>query len=255
MAEKIYAQERGAGIPVVLISGLGGLAEFWQPVVDQLKDDYRVITFDHPGVGRSEIEGSPNILGIRDALRGLLDEKGIESAHIVGHSTGSLVAQSMALDHPERVKSILLSCGWAMPDKRFKDFFAYRQYLLIKLGGAAYNALTRLVAYPSKWYGENFAIDDPLDFEKVSSVDVEMTYARMEMLLNFSRRDELSTLNLPVWVVGAQDDYIIPFHHSQELASLIPGSSLVELSGGHFPPVTRTKYYTALLRQFWESIA
>ena len=73
MAEKIYAQERGSGIPVVLISGLGGLAEFWQPVVDQLKDDYRVITFDHPGVGRSEIEGSPNILGIRNALRRLLD--------------------------------------------------------------------------------------------------------------------------------------------------------------------------------------
>jgi len=255
MARKLYAQEEGSGIPVVLISGLGGLGSFWTPVVDQLKRDYRVITFDHPGVGRSDIEGEPSIPGIKDALLGLLDEKGIETAPILGHSTGSLVAQSMALDHPERVKSIVLSCGWAMPDKRFKDFFAYRQYLLVKLGGTAYNALTRLVAYPSAWYGEHFAVEQPLDFEEGSALDVEMTYARMEMLLNFNRRDELSSLNLPTWVIGAKDDYIIPFHHSQELASLIPGASLVELSGGHFPPVTRTHYYTVLLRKFWESIA
>jgi len=254
MARKLYAQEEGSGIPVVLISGLGGLGGFWKPVVDQLKSDYRVITFDHPGVGGSDIEGAPSIPGIKDALLGLLDEKGIESAHILGHSTGSLVAQSMALDHAERVKSIVLSCGWAMPDKRFKDFFAYRQYLLVKLGGTAYNALTRLVAYPSAWYGEHFAVEHPLDFDEGSSLDVEMTYARMEMLVNFNRRDELPSLNLPTWVIGARDDYVIPFHHSQELASLIPGASLVELSGGHFPPVTRTHHYTALLRKFWESI-
>ncbi|QJI37883.1 alpha/beta fold hydrolase [Pseudomonas sp. ADAK13] len=255
MAKKLYAHEEGAGIPVVLISGLGGLADFWKPVVNQLKHDYRVITFDHPGVGQSEIAGAPCIPGIEDALLRLLDEKGIESAHILGHSTGSLVAQSMALDHPKRVKSIVLSCGWAKPDKRFKDFFAYRQYLLMKLGGSAYNALTRLVAYPSTWYGEHFATEHPLDFEESSSLDVEMTYARMEMLLNFNRRDELASLKLPTWVIGAKDDYIIPFHHSQELASLIPGASLVELSGGHFPPVTCTQYYSLLLRQFWESLA
>ncbi|WP_312496256.1 alpha/beta fold hydrolase [Pseudomonas cremoris] len=255
MEKKIYAQEEGAGPPVVLISGLGGLADFWKPVVDQLKNGYRVITFDHPGVGQSEIEGAPNILGIKDALVGLLDEKGIESAHILGHSTGSLVAQSMALDHPERVKSIVLSCGWALPDKRFKDFFAYRQYLLTTLGGTAYNAFTRLVAYPSTWYGEHLAEESPLDFEEGSSLDVDMTYARMEMLLHFDRSDELPSLNLPTWVIGAKDDYVIPFHHSEELASLIPGASLVELSGGHFPPVTRTHYYTVLLRKFWESIA
>jgi aminoacrylate hydrolase len=254
MSNKIFALDQGQGQPVVLISGLGGLSSFWQPVVDALSSDYRVITFDHPGVGQSEIEGLPTIPGIVDSLLRVLDEKGIEQAHLVGHSTGSLVTQCMALDHAQRVGSIVLSSGWARPDKRFQDFFAYRKYLLAQLGGAAYTALTRLVAYPSQWYGEHFAVDRPLDFDEPSTVDVAMTQARMDMLLTYNRRDELPSLNVPARVIGARDDYVIPFHHSQELASLVPGAGLIELSGGHFAPVTRTDAYTAVLRQFWESL-
>lgn len=255
MSKQIYALEKGQGHPVVLISGLGGLSSFWQPVADRLSEDYQVITFDHPGVGQSGIEGLPTIPGIAAALLKILDEKGIERAHLVGHSTGSLVTQTFALEHPERVSSIVLSSGWARPDKRFQDFFAYRKYLLAQLGGTAYTALTRLVAYPSWWYGQHFAEPGALNFDEPSVVDVEMTQARMDMLLSYTRRDELSHLAVPTRVIGAEDDYVIPFHHSQELASLIPGAELIELSGGHFAPVTRTDAYTAVLKQFWESLA
>ncbi|MDD2134573.1 alpha/beta fold hydrolase [Pseudomonas kurunegalensis] len=253
MGKNIYSIDQGAGEAVVLVSGLGGLSAFWQPVVKALVDDYRVITFDHPGVGQSGIVGLPTIPGIVKALLSVLDERGVERAHIVGHSTGSLVTQAMALDHADRVKSITLSSGWTMPDKRFRDFFAYRQFLLAKLGGTAYNAMTRLVAYPSQWYGDNFAVEGELDYSAPSAVDVEMTQARMDMLQNYSRRSELNRINVPTCVIGAQDDFIIPFHHSEELARLIPGAKLIELSGGHFAPVTRTSAYTSLLRDFWES--
>ncbi|MGB9091828.1 MAG: alpha/beta hydrolase [Pseudomonas farsensis] len=253
MGKHIYSVDQGAGEAVVLVSGLGGLSAFWQPVVNELVGDYRVITFDHPGVGQSGIVGKPTIPGIVEALLSILDACGIERAHIVGHSTGSLVTQAMALDHPGRVKSIVLSSGWARPDKRFLDFFAYRQFVLANLGGTAYNAMTRLVAYPSNWYGDHFASEASLDYSAPSAVDVEMTQARMEMLQRYTRRDELHTLELPACVVGAQDDYVIPFHHAEELARLIPGATLIELSGGHFAPVTRTSVYTSLLRNFWET--
>jgi aminoacrylate hydrolase len=255
MGKTIYSQARGTGDAVVLVSGLGGLGAFWEPVVEQLAGDYRVLTFDHPGVGQSEIVGAPTIPGIVEALLAVLDAHGVERAHLVGHSTGSLVTQAMALDHPGRVRSIVLSSGWARPDKRFRDFFAYRQFVLGQLGGTAYNAMTRLVAYPSSWYGEHFAVDQALDYAAPSIVDVEMTQARMDMLQNYSRREELSRLELPACVIGAEDDFVIPFHHSQELAGLIPGARLVELSGGHFAPITRTCAYTSLLRTFWESQA
>ncbi|GAB1619921.1 alpha/beta fold hydrolase [Pseudomonas sp. NGC7] len=253
MGKNIYSVDQGAGEAVVLVSGLGGLSAFWQPVVNELVGDYRVITFDHPGVGQSGIVGKPTIPGIVDALLSVLDSCGVERAHIVGHSTGSLVTQAMALDHPHRVKSIVLSSGWTMPDKRFLDFFAYRQFVLANLGGTAYNAMTRLVAYPSSWYGENFAVGNSLDYSAPSEVDVDMTQARMDMLQSYTRRDELKHIDLPACVIGAQDDFVIPYHHSEELARLIPGAKLIELSGGHFAPVTRTSVYTSLLRNFWET--
>ena len=253
MGKTIYSVDQGSGDAVVLVSGLGGLSAFWQPVVDELIDDYRVITFDHPGVGQSGIVGLPTIPGIVDALLAVMDARGVERAHIVGHSTGSLVTQAMALDHSDRVRSIVLSSGWTMPDKRFRDFFAYRQFILANLGGTAYNAMTRLVAYPSTWYGEHFAVDQVLDYAEPSAINVEMTLARMDMLQNYSRRDALGSIGRPSCVIGAPDDFIIPFHHSEELARLIPGARLFELAGGHFAPVTRTSAYTSLLRQFWES--
>jgi len=255
MSTPLFVQDCGQGPAVILISGLGGLGAFWQPVIERMSSSYRVITFDHPGVGRSGIEGLPTIPGIVDAVLQIMDDKGLERVHLVGHSTGSLVAQTLALDHPKQVASVVLSSGWAKPDKRFEDFFAYRKYLLARLGGAAYTALTRLIAYPSRYYEEHFAVEPALNFDEVSPVDIEMNQARMDMLLNYSRHGELGTISHPVTVIGAREDYIVPFHHSQELARLIPGAALIELSGGHFAPVTRSSAYCALLQSFWESAA
>lgn len=254
MSPPIFVQDCGQGPAVILISGLGGLGVFWKPVIERLSSRYRVVTFDHPGVGRSAIDGSPSIPGIVQAVLQVMEDMGLERAHLVGHSTGSLVAQAMALDHPKQVISVVLSSGWAKPDKRFEDFFAYRQYVLTRLGGTAYSALTRLIAYPSSYYAEHFAAEPPLDFDEPSSVDVAMSQARMDMLLNYSRHGELGAINRPVTVIGAPDDYIVPFHHSRELARLIPGAALIELHGGHFAPVTRTFAYCALLESFWESV-
>ncbi|MGO4328963.1 alpha/beta fold hydrolase [Cupriavidus sp. 2TAF22] len=255
MLDDIFTLDRGAGEPVVLISGLGGLAAFWRPVVEILETSRRVISLDHPGVGKSRIQGAPTISGIADAVIRCLDERGIEQADIIGHSTGSLVAQAMALDFPPRVKSIVLSSGWAKPDKRFQDFFAFRKHVLRELGGDAYNTLTKLTAYPSEWYGKHLATEARLDFPMTADVDIDMVIARIDMLLDYTRYKELVALRAPTLVVGAQDDYIIPFHHSQELARLIPGACLQELAGGHFAPVTRTVAYVAMLNKFWESAA
>lgn len=255
MANEVFALDQGQGRAVLLISGLGGQAAFWQPIVAELSGAHRVISFDHPGVGGSPLDGPPSIPGIVEAALRLLDQRDLESVHVVGHSTGSLVAQSLALDHPQRVRSLVLSSGWAQPDKRFEDFFAYRKLLLERLGGVAYTALTRLLAYPSEWYAEQFAVAEALDFEAPSTVDVAMVGARIDMLLGYSRKAELANIRCPALVVGAADDYVIPFHHARELAGLIPGASLRELSGGHFTPVTRTAGFAALLRNFWEAHA
>ncbi|XBS70339.1 alpha/beta hydrolase [Acerihabitans sp. KWT182] len=239
----------------MLIAGLGGKGAFWQPVVSQLKTSKRVLSFDHPGVGGSSLVGKPTIEGIAQAVLQLLDEKDIACAHIVGHSTGSLVAQTLALDYPERVESAVLSSGWAKPDQRFLDFFAYRRYVLNELGGEAYRALTELTAWPSEWYESNFAGPETRRFSGHADVDKGSINDRIEMLLSYSRMDDLHALKAcDVLIIGAADDYIIPFVHGKHLHSLIPHSRLVELNGGHFAPVIHTGKFVEILNSFWETI-
>src|SRR5262245_49490881 len=88
--------EAGAGLPIVLIAGLGGRGTYWSAQVEAFRARFRTVVFDHRGVGDSE--GAPPYSVERwadDTLR-LMDELGLERAHLVGHSTGGAIAQVIA---------------------------------------------------------------------------------------------------------------------------------------------------------------
>lgn len=247
---KVHYETAGAGEAVVLISGLGGLGSFWKPVVPLLARRFRVFTFDHPGVGRSAAVAQQTVPGIADAVLELLEREEVRTAHIVGHSTGSLVAQTLALDHRERCERIVLSGGWARPDRRFRDLFEFRKYLLERVGTGAYAALSRLGGYDGQWYDEHLATPGPADFDAPSDIDIPTVLARIDMLLDYERADELASLKKEVLVVGANDDFIIPLYHSKDLARRIPGSRLTQQGGGHFFPQVNPNGFSMLVTYF-----
>lgn len=243
----LHFQVQGSGQPVVLMAGLGGLGAFWLPVIERLARRYMCITFDHPGMGRSLPCAVHTIEHIAGEVLGLLDQLGLDSANFVGHSTGGLVAQVLALDHPARVRRIVLSASWARPDRRFRDLFETRRTVLERAGFAAYNAMARLLGYPADWYEANLASKDPIDFDAGAGGDRATAVARINMLLGFDRSAELGRIQAPVMVVGATDDVIVPFYHSQDLARRIPAARLLALRGGHFLPQVETGRYVAAL--------
>ncbi|HEX9269719.1 MAG TPA: alpha/beta hydrolase [Candidatus Limnocylindria bacterium] len=102
---------RGSGVPLVLIAGTGYPGATWPPdLIEPLARTHAVLTFDHRGTG-----GTPPSAGAystrlfaRDAL-GLMDGLGLGPAHVLGHSMGGRVAQWMALDRPERIRTLILA--------------------------------------------------------------------------------------------------------------------------------------------------
>lgn len=247
-----YHTFEGTGETVVLISGLGGRSSFWNEVKQYLTSSFCVITLDHPGVGQSPISGDPTIQGIVEAVLQILDHYNIQSAHILGHSTGSLVAQCLALDYSSRVKSIVLSSGWAKPDQRFIDFFNYRKETLNLMGEAAYNELTRYIAFPSEYYALHFTKEiEP----SALSQNKEIIIKRIDMLLSYSRLDDLYKIQKKALVIGANDDFVIPFLHSKQLFNVIENAQLIELSGGHFTPKVKPAAYAEIVKEFWEAKA
>jgi pimeloyl-ACP methyl ester carboxylesterase len=110
---EIAYKARGKGPVVLFVAGTGYPGATWLPeIVDRLAGEYTVVTFDHRGTGRTP--GTAGMYATRqfaaDAL-GLLASLDAGPAHIIGHSMGGRVAQWMALDGPDRVRSLVLAAS------------------------------------------------------------------------------------------------------------------------------------------------
>lgn len=102
---------RGTGTPIVLVAGTGYPGATWTPeLVESLAEHHAVLTFDHRGTGATPSTAGPySTRGFAADALALIDALGLEAAHVVGHSMGGRVAQWMALDRPDRVRTLVLA--------------------------------------------------------------------------------------------------------------------------------------------------
>jgi len=113
---------RGTGTPIVLVAGTGYPGATWAPeLVEPLAEHHAVLTFDHRGTGATPSTAGPySTRGFATDALALIDALGLEAVHVVGHSMGGRVAQWMALDRPDRVRTIVLAAtgpGEFRPDR------------------------------------------------------------------------------------------------------------------------------------------
>lgn len=235
----LHVDVQGYGEPVVLISGFGGLAGFWDGVVPQLARRHRVVSFDHRGRGRS---GRPltghSIRQLAGDVLAILDGLDIGRAALVGHSTGGMVAQTLALDAPSRVGRVVLSGTWARPDAHFRLLFETRLEVLQAAGARAHARLSHLVGYPPEWINSHEAEVEAAVTAAVGlpEADQSIDVARLRMLLDYDRASDLGANAAPTLVIAATDDGIIPVNHGRELAAAIQEARLVLTDGGRFFP-------------------
>ncbi len=111
MSVRIAWERHGEGAPLLLIHGLGYARWGWEPVLLGLTERFDVILFDNRGIGASDAPPGPYTAAemAADAMR-VLDEAGVDRAHVVGTSLGGMIAQELALAHPERVDRLVLAC-------------------------------------------------------------------------------------------------------------------------------------------------
>lgn len=242
----------GDGPAVVLISGLGGTAAFWKPVLPGL-DGLSVVTFDQRGLGRSSRGTAPvTISQLAQDVKHLVDHLRLDHPVLVGHSTGGCIALEYALDNGQGLQALALSGTWCGPDPYMAGLFAMRMQAL-NANLALYESVGNFLAYPASWLVEHPALCAPSQ-----SADSETTQAqraltireRIAALLAFDRRQELGHLSqLSTLVLGAKDDMVVPAHLQREIATALPSCELrLFETGGHFYPITRSGEFAKQLK-------
>ncbi|MBP7565133.1 MAG: pyrimidine utilization protein D [Burkholderiaceae bacterium] len=241
----LYHEVHGpdGGETVLLSSGLGGSAGFWQPQVGALvAAGYRVVAYDQRGTGRSpgELPAPYAIAHMAQDVIEVMDATGTARCHLMGHALGGLVGLQLALDAPQRVASLLLVNAWAAPNPHSARCFDARLALLGAVGPRAYVEAQPIFLYPAAWAADHAERVQAEVEHALAHFPGEATMrARIGALRAFDVDARLGSIDVPVWVSAAMDDVLVPWTSSRRLAEHLPRAHFEALPhGGHAHSVT-----------------
>lgn len=226
VAGDITYLRQGAGPVVVLIHGVGMNAAIWQPQMAALAAGHDVIALDMPGHGGSLLPPDPPTLDdYADAVIGLLDALGIETAALIGHSMGALVATHTALRNPDRVSRLIAMNAVFRRSAELKQAVQARAVELEEKGFSASIGPTL-----ARWFGDpvpaHLELAAELSSAALRTVNVE-GYRRTYWL--FATSDEALAPTLPglrvpaLFITGEFDANSSPAM-SAEMARIAPGA-------------------------------
>lgn len=253
---EIQYEESGRGHPLIFVSGLSGLARYWQPQVPVFSRSYRVITYDQRGTGGSDKEQRNfSVDQMAAELIGLMDALEIERAHIVGQSTGGAIGQTVAIEHPQRVARMVIFSTWTHCDPWFRRLFEARRAMYGEAGSELHARFHPLWLYPPDYVNTH---DTEIEEERKKAIagapPVEVSIGRINAILAFDRRADLARIKASTMILCADDDYITPSYHAKALGRAITGSKVVILNGGgHSVSKTRPEEFNRLALEFLAS--
>jgi 3-oxoadipate enol-lactonase len=235
---ELYWESTGAGAPVLLVMGLGMNATGWWRTVPVLAERFRVLAFDNRGVGRSGRPPGPyTVAQLADDAIAVLDAAGERAAHVYGISLGGMIAQEVALRHPERVRGLALGATTpggrrAIPaDQATLAFFERRGQMPAEEAVWAsvpynYGPLTR------REHGERIAQDIVQRLRY--PIEPEPYRAQLAAALGHDAHDRLGSISVPTIVVHGEQDVLIPPANARLLAEAIRRAELVTApAAGH----------------------
>jgi len=233
---QLYVTERGSGPSLLLVMGLGASHETWVAQMDAFAERYRVIAFDNRGAGRSEVPPPPWTVAdmAADAI-GVLDGLGVARAHVLGVSMGGMIAQEMAIRHPERIDRLIVALSFAHPDPLRREFLLHRRWARLQGADPLREAVANL-----PWLLSPASINDGerlrVVLEQVAAMPFMEADAYARQIDAIVEHDTLSRLHrvrASTLVIAAAEDVLTPVALSQEIAAAIPGARLEVLPRGN----------------------
>jgi pimeloyl-ACP methyl ester carboxylesterase len=238
---------------VLLVMGLGMNATGWWRTIPVLAESLQVLSFDNRGVGRSSRPPGPySVAQMADDAVAVLDAAGIERAHVYGISLGGMIAQEIALRHPERVDALVLGAttpggeAAVAADEATLAFFRRRGEMTAEeavWASVPYNYGPRTRAERADLIGED--IVQRLRFP----IEPEPYNAQLAAGLGHDAHARLGEIAAPTLVVHGEADRMVAPANARLLADAIPAAELLLLpEAGHLYPTDEPSADRAVAR-------
>ena len=252
---ELHHVQRGSGEPLLLIQGMSGSHLRWgDPYLELLERDFALTAYDHRGIGRSgRLEGTFSIADLADDAAALLDRLGLDSAHVLGISMGGMVAQQLALRHPDRLRTLTLGCtyaggeGSALTDPavfaRLSESWQSGDRDRILRTGWEINVSSRFAADE-----EAFAAFRAAALELPVSMKVIM--AQLHAIAAHDTSAHLRDIAVPTLVIHGDQDQMLGVANGRAIAAKIPNAKLEVLPEvGHLFWVEEPRRSAQLIRE------
>jgi len=247
---EVYYEHKGEGPAIVFAHGAGGNAAIWFNQVAHFSPEYTCVAFDHRCFARSPCNVDLSVHDFRDDLLAIMDAVGINSAHLVGQSMGGFTVLRTALDAPDRVTSLTLSCtsgGIYNPEP---------SEALGSLTTSSGRDTGGVLSSMSKASAEKPELMQL--YESINSFNTEFGWEKLRTMLG---RDDvvhwegLAGVKCPALIISGAEDPLFP---PDQLAQFVPhfANGRIEIveDAGHSPYFEQPDIFNALLKAHIEAV-
>jgi len=243
-----------AGAPHVTFShSLASDLRMWDPQVAALRDSYRMLRFDTRGHGNSAVPSAPYSLGdlVGDVVA-LLDDNGVDQTHFVGLSMGGMIAQGLALEHPDRVASITIANSMAMLPEGAESMWDER------IATAREHGMIPL-ADPTieRWFTADMRTREESVVarvrEQILATAVDGYVGCSEAIKRLDYASRLGEIDVPTLLIAGDQDAGTPAAAMRAMHTAVANSEYVELEAAHLSNLERPAEFTAALVRFLSS--
>jgi 3-oxoadipate enol-lactonase len=251
---RLYYEIEGDGQTVVLLHPIGLDLTCWEAQVGALAPHSRVLRVDLRGHGRSDAPPPPYTLaGFAEDVQGLLSALQLAPAHVIGLSLGGMVAQTLALEYPQAVRSLVLADTNSTLPPEARPAMVERGEAARRGGMAAVVDTTLARWFTPAFMGSTIVARCR---ERLLADDVEAWAASWQAISEVNTEPRLREIRVPTLVLTGEQDVSAPAARARAMATLIPEARLEIVPGApHMAPLERPAEFNAAVLAFLRVIA
>lgn len=249
-------EEYGQGDPLILLMGLGASKAKWAPHIQAYQKHFHVYALDNRGAGESPkpVSYAYTIEEMAEDVLLFMEKQKISSAHFNGISMGGAIAQVIAMNHPDKVRSLILTNTFSYCGTPFRRAIELLRESCGQLDPITFGRLCQWMIFsqPFQEKQEDYLLKAEIqDLQDPHPMPAYAYKAQCNAILGFDSRSGLKNITAPTLIVGGDKDLFVPAYQTQEMARSIPRSIVTIIpDGGHVQHWEHLENYNHLTLNF-----